>query len=236
MQVQPMSMDPRVAAIHFKDYRKKVRQHREERLNAARLKDVEGNKLRRASYSEKSLIEKEDEVLMESYRVMAQGQRIINVASVMHGAGRNKQHLPKLAIGLASWKEVFLVTRATGMAVFNATQWPYEKYNNGNRVGWKDGAISFPQHTFGAELSNAEWRTGQNLPALPVKAIVPSIPLYLRPAGDLSQYHVLWEAEWTPSAPVDPLLLKHVAGQMYSVLAQWDLTDIERSVLEGRIS
>jgi hypothetical protein len=30
--------------------------------------------------------------------------------------------------------------------------------------------------------------------------------------------------------------LKHISGPMYSVITQWDLTPVERAVLEGRIT
>lgn len=34
-------------------------------------------------------------------------------------------------------------------------------------------------------------------------------------------------------APVDPALLKHIGGDLYAVVATWDLTDLERAVLDG---
>lgn len=66
--------------------------------------------------------------------------------------------------------------------------------------------------------------------------MVPSVPVWLRPEGHLSEYHILWEAEWEVAPPVDPILLKYVSGPMYAVIAQWDLTPVERAVLEGRIT
>jgi hypothetical protein len=59
---------------------------------------------------------------------------------------------------------------------------------------------------------------------------VPLIPPRLRPAGDLSNYHILWEANWQ-APPTDPLLLRHLSGPLYAVLACWDLTPIERAVM-----
>lgn len=35
--------------------------------------------------------------------------------------------------------------------------------------------------------------------------------------------------------PGDPLLLKHLAGTLYAVLAVWDLTELERAVFGGRM-
>ena len=74
-------------------------------------------------------------------------------------------------------------------------------------------------------------------------AAVPSIPPQYRPlvprgkyAGqplDLRHLHILWEAEWQ-AMPVDPMLLRHVAGSLYAVLAQWDLTPLEQAVLKNQ--
>jgi hypothetical protein len=66
------------------------------------------------------------------------------------------------------------------------------------------------------------------------EAIVPTIPPMFRPPHKLSGYHLLWEAEWDLAAPVDPALLKHLGGDLYAVLAVWDLTELERAVLAGR--
>jgi len=67
------------------------------------------------------------------------------------------------------------------------------------------------------------------------RALVPPVPPRFRPEK-LYDYHVLWEAEWQKAPPVDPILLKKVSDNVYVVLAQWDLTDLERAVLEGRFA
>jgi hypothetical protein len=45
---------------------------------------------------------------------------------------------------------------------------------------------------------------------------------------------ILWEAEWQ-HVPSDPLLLRHITGPLYAVLASWDLTELERAVLSRRL-
>lgn len=72
-------------------------------------------------------------------------------------------------------------------------------------------------------------------------ALVPMIPLHLRPERfDASAHHILWEVEaWSDRRlsarpDHDPLLLRHVGGAMFAVLAQWDLTELERMVMAGR--
>jgi hypothetical protein len=40
--------------------------------------------------------------------------------------------------------------------------------------------------------------------------------------------------EWTRVPPRDPALLRHIRGDLWVVLAVWDLTDLERLVLSQR--
>lgn len=70
-------------------------------------------------------------------------------------------------------------------------------------------------------------------------AQVPIVPPEHRPARGINNLFVLWEVdEWVwkrdPAPSRDPALLRHVGGDVYAVLAQWDLTDLERLVLSGR--
>jgi hypothetical protein len=236
MNVSTTQMDPRVAAIHYKDYRKAVRKHREERLEAARKAiTTSGQDLRKAR-SMRTQIEKEDEALMLSYREMAKGQRVLNLTQVFRETGldkNEKSRLPIIAVAQADWQHVWFKIDGS-RAVFAKDSWPnwrhsYNKYD--------EGAIWVPANAFPAELTNYSWRANNQLPpAERQKALVPAIPAMLRPSGDLSKYHILWEAEWKHEAPTDPLLLKHVTGTIYTVLAQWDLTPIEKMVLEGRVN
>lgn len=232
MEIQTVSMDPRIAAIYYKDYRKKVREHRRRRL-------AEATELVKTAQRIKSDIENEDAILMVSYREMAKGQRLVNVAGAMTQAGFDlKEKLPKLAIAAANWSVCHL-SHGYGQLVFSSNASPSSRWNkNTRRHAYVAPAISFPESHFAAEITNARWRQEQQLPRLErsgIKTIVPTVPAHLRPEGDLSRYTILWEARWqVHQAPPDPLLLRHVAGFMYSVCAQWDLTQIEKAILEGR--
>lgn len=73
-------------------------------------------------------------------------------------------------------------------------------------------------------------------------AMVPIVPPKHRPAGasTLGSYLVLWEVDdwvWTkiPQPPGDPALLRRLGGDIYAVLATWDLTELEKLVLSGRV-
>ena len=72
-----------------------------------------------------------------------------------------------------------------------------------------------------------------------MRSMVPNVPPKFRPARSttLATYHVLWEVdEWkkTPRPPGDPALLKHLRGDLWIVLATWDLTPLEQAVLAER--
>lgn len=96
---------------------------------------------------------------------------------------------------------------------------------------------------FQAGRSLAQGYTQQGWVWNPVawSSMVPIVPPKHRPAAasTLSSYLVLWEVdEWTwvqvPPPPGDPALLRHVGGDIYAVLATWDLTPLEQLVLTGR--
>jgi len=235
MQLDTMTMDSRVARIQYIAYRKAVRVHREERrLQAVKDATAAGRELNRIR-SVKSRLEREDEELMKAYQEMSLGARLINVSSVMLKAGIfEDSKLPKLALARADWKDCFFTAGPNDNACF------FHENTDWRRL--KSQTINMPRAAFPAEVWNTQWRFERRqagntaILSYPVKAIVPSIPVHLRPAGDLGEYHILWEAVWTKSPPVDPLLLKQVGEHTYAVLAQWDLTPIERSILTGRLS
>lgn len=65
------------------------------------------------------------------------------------------------------------------------------------------------------------------------RALIPLVPPDVKEAAgnpDLSRTFTLFEADWE-DPPVDPALLRHVGGDLYAVLAAWNLTDLERAVL-----
>lgn len=231
MNVQTMQLDPRVAKIHYQDYHRRVLEHRAERrrIIAAKGHDI-GAEIRKARI-ERTRLEREDEELMRAYKAMADGARVLNLPHVLSRAGvQSKTHLPALAIAGADWKEChFRIERGLGVfseSSFGLPGWKIPKSWRGVRV---------LQTTFPAETFNTHWRSQNNLAPYPVKALVPAIPAHLRPSS-LEGIYILWEAVWTPAAPVDPLLLKRVSETIFVVLAQWDLTPLEQSILEGRLA
>jgi hypothetical protein len=181
---------------------------------------------------------KEFEGLMRGYRAIARGQQVIDVHHTLQTAGVQADTLyPRLAIVRADAKRCVVTMRGDGSATFcdEAMRFP--------RRAWRH-SVKLPVGTF--PLYEARWVSGHRSRYRPgailertewndhATAIVPIVPPALAPYA-LGNYHVLWDAVWLPAPPKDPLLLKHLAGHLYAIVAQWDLTPLEQAVLRGRL-
>lgn len=159
---------------------------------------------------------KEDAALMRGYKALAKGRQVLDVHDAFRQAGVDARGRPRLAISRADLPRVFMVRWRSGAVCFSRrAEWWRE-------AGTAFYRIKFPDGTLPATENRVE-----------AVALVPIIPPRFRPVRALRGYHVLWEAEWQ-DVPRDPLLLKHLSGALYAVLAVWDLTPLERAVLRGR--
>jgi hypothetical protein len=152
--------------------------------------------------------------IMRGYKALAKGQEVIDLFDVLSAAGRDEEGRPHLAICRAHATRVFVKVDRDGSGRFSLEQSPNW------RASWS--VVRFPTGTFNR---SDQW--------VNASAVVPIVPPQYRPKFKLSNYHILWEADWK-RVPVDPILLKHLSRSLYAVLASWDLTEIERAVLRGR--
>jgi len=152
------------------------------------------------------------------YKRIAQGKTVIRALESIRAAGVGADKLPKLAIARADTQRCYFHSRANGEVQFRDGRW----WNHQSKIALKSRTITMdwpeaPQQNFTPE------------------AIVPLIPVHLRPKRGLANYHILWEAEWTKRYPVDPYLLRRFGGDAWLVVAAWDLTDVERAVMSSRL-
>ena len=146
------------------------------------------------------------------YKRLAQGKTVIRAFESIRAAGLGDDGCPKLAIAPAHmthcwWRPVH------GSCTFGK---------------------HYPNSRDRREVVRMDW-PGLNTPKWQAEAIVPIIPVHLRPKRGLQNYHILWEAEWTNRYPVDPYLLRRFGGDAWLVVAAWDLTDVERAVMSQRL-
>lgn len=169
---------------------------------------------------------KEDETLMLGYRALAKGRQILDLVGVMRGAGVDAQFRPRLAICRA---DATKCVYEPGPPRFHAN----ERAPSRNTRSYVElPRETFPRSPHGDYTLTPAGKVSWN----PISAMVPLVPPRFRPVGSLANYHLLWEPIWQPEPPVDPILLRHLSGSLYAVLAQWDMTPLERAVLRGRFS
>lgn len=225
MNLQPITMPKYQARELARKYREAVEAARLKR----RLKAIESGGGSELSIMRSNITdqEREDDELAKAYAALAQGAKLIDVPQVIRDGGLDARSLPKLAICRADAKECWLQIHSE-----RATFAPEQISTWGVHWRRKD-VFAIASRRLPSQLANLQWRSRNNVPTA-ASALVPLVPIALRP-DDLSKYWILWEAEWTARAPVDPILLKRVSVNLFAVIAQWDLTPLEQRVLEGRL-
>lgn len=164
----------------------------------------------------------EDQAILSAYKAAARGLPIVQLPKVIEAGGFFPDdhpvcaRLPRLAIARADARECWVNSR-TNEIVYR------DKRSVQNR-----GALVAPHSVSVSVPGNRWWRDA--------RTVVPHVPPRHRPKrGRVGSFHVLWEVEeWSDVAPVDPALLRYIRGDLWSVLAVWDLTDLERAVLSAR--
>ena len=148
-----------------------------------------------------------DRDLLAGYEALARGNTLLDLYETFRTCPLDEAGRPKLAVAKASWKVCF----------YKPSFWNMRASFTG-RTG---KGISIPRHFLPAAAKDHQGG----------RALVPTIPLGFRPK-DLTRYCILWECTWQP-LPGDPLLLRRLTKNLFVILAQWDLTDLERSILRG---
>lgn len=158
----------------------------------------------------RSVYDARDKEIERIYYAISRGRKVISVTEALRAAGFDERNRPKLAISRADDLECFC-----SVSDRNVTFSPRR-----NRHSQRSFDIKWPE---------AKYISGN----YGIKAAVPRIPPKHRPATEaLDKYHILWEADWV-EYPRDPYLLKRIGKDAWVVLAAWDLTDVEISVLRA---
>jgi hypothetical protein len=161
-----------------------------------------------------------DKEIQRTYQLIARGEVIIKALDAVVKAGVGEDGLPKLAICRADATTCFLDYRHDGGARMAMDQWPPE--NHRRRY------LDFAPGSFPVPPPRKAWRA---------QAMVPLIPIDIRPRRGIENYHVLFEAIWAPMPPSDPMLVRRIGeADLWVVVAAWELTEIERAVLAARVA
>jgi hypothetical protein len=169
--------------------------------------------------------DQELEQIMRGYRELARGRQLVNIVDVMRRGGQQENGMPNLAICLADERWCMVDASSHGRSI------TFIGFRDEAR-GWPGPHRSVKRRVRVAGFDKVpDWAVTRELAAM-----VPIVPPALRPAHHLRNFHVLWEAQWErrPRPPGDPALLKRIGGDLFAVVAVWELTELERAVLSAR--
>lgn len=171
----------------------------------------------------------EDMAIAAGYRAAARGLPIISLARTITGGGFHPNSLPKIAVIRADAAECYVrwdSYYSSGELVFSDVD--DRHINHGAWVNKHSVRVEIPGDARPDRSGKNMWVAGRAMP--------PLIPPQFRPSRRrVHRFHLLWEVEaweWVP--PEDPALIKHIRGDLWSVHAVWQLTQLERLVLTQR--
>jgi hypothetical protein len=187
-------------------------------------------KARLAEYEAALRIERnaEDEAIAAGYRAAARGLPVVILPDVFERGGWFPNGLPRLAIARADARVCRVSISGWGrddhrILIFRDDDWAE---NRGALVGRRTVRVAVPSPV--DDGHSRAWRGTTTVPLVP--------PRHRPRRPRLHNFHVLWEVEaWDPTPARDPALLRHIRGDLWAVMATWDLSDLERAVLSQRI-
>jgi len=168
----------------------------------------------------------EDVAIAAGYRAAVRGLPVVMLSEVIAAGGWHDNGLPRLAIARADAQQCWV--RVEGWAGERRHLVFTDEERTSNR-GALVAAHSIRINGVPFPFTSGRFRSS-------ARTVVPLVPPRHRPKRRrLHAFHVLWEVdEWTPAPPVDPALLRHIRGDLWAVVATWDLTPLERAVLTAR--
>lgn len=161
--------------------------------------------------------------LRKVYNQIKSGRKMIDIFKAIQAGGVHENHHPKLAVAMASSKKIKCLRYQDGTVEFNN---PNIRWQLSDRF----------DVTLNACLPKFSYTDNNKFRRMDLEAPVPLIPPKYLPKTLTDDYYILWEVdEWKMVPPTDPWLLKRVTKSLFVVLAGWDLTELEKSVMAGRM-
>ena len=161
---------------------------------------------------------REYQAIEDAYKAAAKGLPLIELSKAMAMGGWKADGTPAFAVACADTREV-----------------EYHVGHNDELCFCAPRKSCWNRHRFVKRFPISAMPARPAVTSSSRRAIVPLVPpdVLPRPDIDLSRRVILWEADWQ-AAPVDPLLLLPIGGDLYAVEAMWDLSPLERAVIAGR--
>lgn len=176
----------------------------------------------------------EDAAIGRAFAVAARGKQIIMLNESIRAGGLDELGRPRLAVCRATSTRVECYIGGSQRILFMDDKRTQSTWSMHQDVGAQYVSVRWPDR----EPAASSYRRQETW-----TAIVPNVPPEYRPprrhrlsgtTGDpLACCHIVWEAEWSSVAPRDPALIRRIGGDLWEVIATWDLTELERAVIVG---
>lgn len=211
MNISLIEMEPEAADVKLKAYKKAL----------GRMK---GKKVAEE-------VQTQYEQAIAGYKALKKGTPLIDLEDVFQRVPFDEKGRPKIAIGRADRKIIEFRWENSKSIRFQpqgiSSNWPVDTIQL---------TLSFRPET---AISKTDLTTGYKY-TYDGYAQVPLVPADVRPErGVLKDWFILWEVEkWVDNRnqimpDKDPYLLKHIGGTLYAVIAEWDLTSLEKAIMRG---
>lgn len=203
---------------------------------------VEKAKLEHRRYCELLKTHPDDHVktMKDAYYALSKGQPIIDIYQAFKVTGKHNNDRPRLAIARANLKKIVFQRRGKKGAGAFWSPGAWEWFGTDWNLNSRNCQTALPDNTFGMEWNLDTWKRNEWSHFTTVQTMVPPIPAEFHPKKSLERYFILWEVDqdgWEPipEPPGDPMLLKRLSPNLFTVLAAWDLTELEKAVLRGTL-
>lgn len=166
---------------------------------------------------------------------IARGRAVINLTQAILGGGFDERERPRLAVARADRKQIRFSWWGTH-SFFDMHTVESERPRRGPQPANDFCRIQAGRRPAAAALNGGDVEAFAMVPMVPPRALREA---RLRGTTALGRLRILWEVDqWhdrqrgvLPSR--DPYLIRRLGGDLYEVLAQWDLTPLERTVIAG---
>ena len=174
--------------------------------------------------------DEEERAIIAGLVAAVAGKPLVNLPDAIRAGGEFDDGCPCLAVMAVDVPWCYADRTETGTVTFRATP-------NTTARGRAFPVAGFPARTWdelrAANIQATSWWRDRR------RAQVPIVPPQHRVRGWRTKCVILWEVEeWehhtAPRPPGDPVLLRHLIDDLYSVEAAWDLTPLEQLVLGAR--
>lgn len=172
--------------------------------------------------------------LKKVYAQLKDGKKVIDIFKVIQKGGVHSNHHPKMAIAKVGIANIYCTLYPSGKVKFVNRQ---SRWSTDAPDSEKKEDVCLPEGCLPVfDRKIIPLQNGWLPDRFELKAPVPIVPPEHLPKKLTNDYYILWEVdEWKQLPPTDPWLLRRITKNMFVVLAGWDLTEIEKSVMHGKM-